>query len=153
MAVVFAVLASYLLSRTLVPNMAHFLLKSEVDLSQRGLEGEEAHGKGPFWRVHYLFNRLFESLRFRYIGLLDWSLRHRGRVLTAFMAISVASFGLAWLVGKDFFPNVDSGQMKLHARAPAGTRIEQTEVRFSAIEREIRNAIPPNELDTIIDNI
>ena len=153
MAVVFAMLASYLLSRTLVPTMAHFLLKSEVDLYQRGLEGEEAHGQGLFWRLHYLFNRLFESLRFRYIGLLDWSLRHRGRVLTAFMAISIASFGLAWLVGKDFFPDVDSGQMKLHARAPAGTRIEQTEVRFSAIEREIRAAIPAGELDTIIDNI
>jgi multidrug efflux pump subunit AcrB len=153
MAVVFAMLASYLLSRTLVPTMAHHLLKSEVELYQRGLEGEAEGGKGPFWRIHYLFNRLFESLRFRYIGLLDWSLRHRGRVLTAFMAISIASFGLAWLVGKDFFPNVDSGQMKLHARAPAGTRIEQTEVRFSAIEREIRNAIPSGELDTIIDNI
>jgi multidrug efflux pump subunit AcrB len=153
MAVVFAMLASYLLSRTLVPTMAHFLLKSEVDLYQRGLEGEEAHGQGLFWRLHYLFNRLFESLRYRYIGLLDWSLQHRGLVLTAFMAISIASFGLTWLVGKDFFPNVDSGQMKLHARAPAGTRIEQTEVRFSAIEREIRAAIPAGELDTIIDNI
>jgi multidrug efflux pump subunit AcrB len=153
MAVVFAMLASYLLSRTLVPTMAHHLLKSEVDLYQQGEEGETAGGKGLFWRIHYLFNRLFEALRFRYIGLLDWSLRHRGGVLTAFMAISIASFGLAWLVGKDFFPNVDSGQMKLHARAPAGTRIEQTEVRFSAIEREIRNAIPASELDTIIDNI
>ncbi len=153
MAVVFAMLASYLLSRTLVPTMAHYLLQSEVDLYQQGEEGEAAGGKGLFWRLHYLFNRLFESLRYRYIGLLDWSLRHRGPVLAAFMALSIASFGLAWLVGKDFFPNVDSGQMKLHARAPAGTRIEQTEVRFSAIEREIRDAIPSSELDTIIDNI
>ena len=153
MAVVFAMLASYLLSRTLVPTMAHHLLKSEVELYQRGTDGEEAHGTGLFWRIHHLFNRVFEALRFRYIGLLDWSLRHRGGVLTAFMAISVASLGLAWLVGKDFFPNVDSGQMKLHARAPAGTRIEQTEVRFSAIEREIRAALPAGELDTIIDNI
>jgi len=151
MAVVFAMLASYLLSRTLVPTMAHYLLKSEVDLYQQG--GETAGGKGLFWSLHHIFNRLFESLRYRYIGLLDWSLRHRGPVLTAFMVISVASLGLAWLVGKDFFPNVDSGQMKLHARAPAGTRIEQTEVRFSAIEREIRAAIPANEFDTIIDNI
>jgi multidrug efflux pump subunit AcrB len=151
MAVVFAMLASYLLSRTLVPTMAHYLLKSEVDLYQA--EGESSGGKGLFWRLHHIFNRFFETLRFRYIGLLDWSLRRRGRVLTAFMAISIASLGLAWLVGKDFFPNVDSGQMKLHARAPAGTRIEQTEVRFSAIEREIRAAIPASELDTIIDNI
>ncbi len=138
MAVVFAMLASYLLSRTLVPTMVNHLLKSEAHLYQQGTHGETAAGRGLFWRMHRIFNGLFERLRYRYIGLLDWSLRHRGRVLTAFMAVSIASLGLAWLVGKDFFPNVDSGQMKLHARAPAGTRIEQTEVRFSAIEHEIR---------------
>ncbi|PWU02994.1 MAG: RND transporter [Terriglobia bacterium] len=149
MAVVFAMLASYLLSRTLVPTMAHSLLRSEVDYYREG-----GHvGKGVFWAIHHLFNAMFESLRFRYVGLLDWSLRHRAGVLIAFMAVSVASLGLARLVGQDFFPNVDSGQMKLHARGPVGTRIEETEVRFSAIEREIRNAIPANELDTIIDNI
>jgi multidrug efflux pump subunit AcrB len=153
MAVVFAMLASYLLSRTLVPTMAHYLLKSEVDLYQHGIDGETSGGKGVFWRVHHIFNGLFESLRFRYIGLLDWSLRHRGPVLTAFMAISIASLGLAWLVGEDFFPTVDSGQMRLHARAPAGTRLEQTEVRFAAIEREIRNVIPAGEMDTVIDNL
>jgi multidrug efflux pump subunit AcrB len=153
MAVVFAMLASYLLSRTLVPTMVNHLLGSEAHLYQQGAHGETPGGRGLFWRLHYTFNRVFESLRYRYIGLLDWSLRHRGRVLTAFMAISIASLGLAWLVGKDFFPNVDSGQMKLHARAPAGTRIEQTEVRFSAIEREIRNVVPVDEMDTIIDNI
>jgi multidrug efflux pump subunit AcrB len=152
MAVVFAMLASYLLSRTLVPTMVNHLLKTEAHLYQQGAHGETAGGRGAIWRAHYIFNALFESLRYRYIGLLDWSLRHRARVLTAFMTISIASLGLAWLVGKDFFPNVDSGQMKLHARAPAGTRIEQTEVRFSAIEREIRSAIP-DEMDNIIDNI
>jgi len=153
MAVVFAMLASYLLSRTLVPTMVAHLLKIEAHLYQQGAHGETAGGRGVIWRAHYIFNALFESLRYRYIGLLDWSLRHRARVLTAFMAISIASLGLAWLVGKDFFPNVDSGQMKLHARAPAGTRIEQTEVRFAAIEREIRAAIPADEMDNIIDNI
>ena len=153
MAVVFAMLASYLLSRTLVPTMANYLLGSEADLYKQGEGGEAAGGKGVFWRVHYLFNILFEGLRYRYVGLLDWSLRHRGPVLIAFMAFSLASLGLASLIGKDFFPSVDSGQMKLHARAPAGTRIEETEVRFAAIESEIRNAIPANELATIIDNI
>ncbi len=153
MAVVFAMLASYLLSRTLVPTMAHHLLKSEVSMYQLGIEGESAGGKGVFWRVHHWFNGLFERLRFRYIGLLDWSLRHRGPVLTSFGVVFIASLGLLWLVGEDFFPTVDSGQMKLHARAPAGTRIEETEVRFAEIEREIRAAIPANEIDTIIDNI
>jgi multidrug efflux pump subunit AcrB len=153
MAVVFAMLASYLLSRTLVPTMMAYLLGSEIKLYQHGTDGEPARGKGVLWRVHHLFNVLFEKLRFRYIGLLDWSLGHRGWVLTAFMAVSIASLGLGWLVGEDFFPNVDSGQMRLHARGPAGTRIEETEVRFAALEREIRSAIPSHEIDMLIDNI
>jgi multidrug efflux pump subunit AcrB len=153
MAVVFAMLASYFLSRTLVPTMVAFLLKSEVELYQRGAHGETAGGRGLIWRAHYLFNALFEKLRFRYVGLLHWSLAHRAPVLTAFMVLSVASLGLVWLVGEDFFPNVDSGQMRLHVRAPAGTRIEQTELRFSAVEHEIRNALPSDEIDTLIDNI
>jgi multidrug efflux pump subunit AcrB len=153
MAVVFAMLASYFLSRTLVPTMVNYLLKSEAHLYQQGSHGETAGGKGVIWRVHYLFNGLFERLRYRYVGLLDWSLRHRGPVLGAFMAISFGSLGLAWLVGQDFFPNVDSGQMKLHVRCPAGTRIEQTELKFTDIEREIREAIPKDELEEMIDNI
>src|SRR5207249_1320248 len=153
MAVVFAMLASYLLSRTLVPTMMAYLLQSEADLYPEGLEGESPRGKGIFWRCHHVFNTLFEALRFRYMGLLDWSLRNRGRVLTAFMVFSVASLGLAGLVGEDFFPNVDSGQMRLHARGPAGTRIEETEARFAALEREIRDVIPSREIDTLIDNI
>jgi len=153
MAVVFAMLASYLLSRTLVPTMIRAMLKSEVQMYRDGVEGETKSGKGPIWRAHYIFNALFEKLRFRYMGLLDWSLHHRGRVLTAFFALTVASFGLVFLIGQDFFPDVDSGQMKLHARGPAGTRIEETEVRFSAIEREVRDTIPERELESIIDNI
>ena len=153
MAVVFAMLASYFLSRTLVPTMVAFLLKSEVELYQRGAHGETAGGKGVIWRAHYLFNTLFEKLRFRYVGLLHWSLAHRAPVLTAFMVLSVGSLGLVWLVGEDFFPDVDSGQMRLHVRAPAGTRIEQTELRFSAVEREIRNVIPSDEIDSLIDDI
>jgi multidrug efflux pump subunit AcrB len=153
MAVVFAMLASYLLSRTLVPTMAHFLLRSEVEMYQQGIDGEAKHGKGVFWSLHYWFDGLFERLRFRYLGLLDWSLRHRAPVLGAFLVFAIGSIGLVWLIGEDFFPNVDSGQMRLEARAPAGTRLEQTEVRFAAIEREIRNVIPAGEMDTLIDNI
>jgi multidrug efflux pump subunit AcrB len=100
-----------------------------------------------------VFNALFERLRFRYVGLLDWSLRHRGSVLIAFMGVSIASLGLIWLVGEDFFPNVDSGQMRLHARCPAGTRIEETELRFAAIEHEIRQVIPADEVEELLDNI
>jgi CzcA family heavy metal efflux pump len=149
LAVVFAMAASYLLSRTLVPTLAAYLLKAEADLFEEG----NHTGRGIFWRLHYVFNGFFERLRFRYLGLLDWSLRHRAGVLTAFMGVSLASLGLVFLVGQDFFPVVDSGQIKLHVRGPAGTRIEQTEQRFSDIEREIRKVIPPAELETILDNI
>jgi len=153
MAVVFAMLASYLLSRTLIPTMVHHLLKSELDFYRHGTHGDAAGQKGALRRVHAVFNRVFERLRVRYIGLLGWSLRHRGPVLAAFMTFFIASMGLAPLIGEDFFPDVDSGQMRLQARAPAGTRIEQTEVRFAQIEQELRAAIPPEELDALTDNI
>ncbi len=153
MAVVFAMLASYLLSRTLIPTMVHYLLKSEVELYREGRHGKSEGSTGLLWRVNSVFNGLFERLRFRYIGLLNWSLQHRAQVLSGFMAVSIASLGLAWLVGEDFFPDVDSGQMRLDARAPAGTRLEETEVRFAAIEHEIRDVIPASEMDTLIDNI
>jgi multidrug efflux pump subunit AcrB len=124
MAVVFAMLASYLLSRTLVPTMMAYLLESEMYRRQARRRYQPG---GIFWRVHHLFNRGFEALRFRYVGLLDWSLRHRGRTLPPSWRFFAASLGLGWLVGEDFFPTVDSGQMRLHARGPAGTRIEETE--------------------------
>jgi multidrug efflux pump subunit AcrB len=152
MAVVFAMLASYLLSRTLVPTMMAYLLGAELHLYREGSEGEPAGGS-LLWRAHHRFNALFERLRFRYVGLLDWSLRHRGPVLTVFMIFCIVSLGLVWLVGEDFFPNVDSGQMRLHARGPAGMRIEETEARFAALEREIRAVIPADELEMLIDNI
>jgi len=151
MAVVFAMMASYLLSRTLVPTMMAYLLGSEI--RAEAMEGANARRKGIFVRGHELFNAAFEALRFRYVGLLDWSLRHRGRVLLVFGTFFLGSLGLGWLVGQDFFPSVDSGQMRLHARGPAGTRIEETERRFADIENEIRAAIPPDEIEMLIDNI
>jgi multidrug efflux pump subunit AcrB len=149
MAVVFAMSASYLLSRTLVPTMMAYMLQSEAAAHN----GAVQRRKGFLARIPQGFNSLFEKLRYRYVGLLAWSLQHRGLVLTSFMALSVASLGLVFLIGQDFFPNVDSGQMRLHARCPAGTRIEETEVRFAELEREIRSVIPPEELDMLIDNI
>src|SRR6185312_13526829 len=153
LAVVFALLASYLLSRTLVPTMMAYLLGSELDLYRDAPGESPVTRRGLIWRAHHLFNTQFEKLRFRYLGLLDWALRHRGPFLVVSLGFCVASLGLAFLVGEDFFPDVDSGQMRLHARGPAGTRIEETEARFAAIEREIRAVIPVNELDMLIDNI
>jgi len=153
LAVVFAMLASYLLSRTLIPTMVHHMLRPEMKLYAMGEHGETAGGTGFIWRAHYLFNRRFEMFRSSYSSLLHWSLDHRIAVLAGFTIFSLGSLGLAPLIGSDFFPTVDSGQMRLHAQAPAGTRIEQTELIFAAIEREIRQVIPSREIDTIIDNI
>ena len=153
MAVVFAMMASYLLSRTLIPTMVHYMLKPEVALYAAGEHGETAGGKGFIWRVHYLFNRRFELMRSSYTSLLHWCLDHRAPVLAGFGVFIFASMFLAVFIGRDFFPTVDSGQMRLHARAPAGTRLEETELRFAAIEDAIREVIPPREIDTVIDNI
>ena len=150
MAVVFAMLASYGLSRTLVPTMVHHLLRKEAAVYQTGGHGG---GKGILGKVHRGANVLFERLRYRYMGLLDFSLRHRGPVLVGFLAVSFGSLGLAGLVGRDFFPDVDAGQLRLHTRCAPGTRIEQTEVRLAEVEQEIRNTLPDGEVETILDNI
>ena len=153
MAVVYAMMASYLLSRTLIPNMVHYLLRPEMKLYIMGEHGETAGGTGLIWRVHYVFNRQFERLRSFYVSLLDMALDHRKVVLATFLLFALGSVGLVHFIGSDFFPTVDSGQLRMHARTPAGTRIEQAEVVFGQIEDEIRRVVPGNELGTIIDNI
>jgi multidrug efflux pump subunit AcrB len=153
MAVVYAMLASYLLSRTLIPNMVHYMLRPEMKLYILGEEGEAAGGQGIIWQAHHLFNHQFDRLKAFYTSLLDWALDRRKAVLVGFLFFTLASTGLIKFIGSDFFPTVDSGQLRLHARAPAGTRIEETEVIFGRIEDQIRNVIPPNQIDTIIDNI
>src|SRR5664280_431353 len=151
MAVVFAMMASYFLSRTLVPTMVHYMLRSEVKIYALGEHAEG--GTGLIWRAHYIFNRRFELMRASYSSLLHWCLDHRLPVLGGFFLFVAGSLCLSPLVGRDFFPTVDSGAMRLHARAPAGTRIEKTEQIFAAIENEIRQVVPPKEIENIIDNI
>lgn len=149
MAVVFAMAASYFLSRTLVPTMVHRMLRSEVAVYHAG--GHD--GAGILWSLHRGVNSLFERLRYRYVGLLDFSLRHRAPVLLAFLLFSLGSLGLVRMIGQDFFPDVDAGTLRLHARTAPGTRIEQTELRFADVEQEIRNTLPAGEIDTILNNI
>jgi len=151
MAVVFAMMASYFLSRTLVPTMVHYLLRSEVKLHSLG--ADEEGGTGLIWRAHYIFNRRFELMRASYSSLLHWCLDHRLPVLGGFFLFIAGSLCLAPLIGRDFFPTVDSGAMRLHARAPSGTRVEETEQIFAAVENEIRQVVPPREITDIIDNI
>jgi len=146
-AVVFAMLASYLLSRTLVPTMAKYLLRS-LD------EHKSAHEGNLLVRLQVRFEEAFERFRNRYRELLEWCLVRPRTFLLAFLAICVVSLGILipWL-GQDFFPAVDSGQFKLHMRARTGTRIEETARLCDLVEQSIRQQIPSDELDTIIDNI
>lgn len=146
LAVAFAMLASYLLSRTIVPTMVDYLLPAEL---QHG-HGEE---QGWFGRWHAGFERQFEQFRELYVSLLNWNLRHRTYVFLAFAGVIISGVvALPW-VGRDFFPTVDTGQFRLHVRAPAGTRVEQTEQYFSQVENAIREIIPHDEVDLVIDNI
>ena len=148
-AVVFAMLASYMLSRTVVPTMAKYLL--------RGHEHDAEHTKpsrNPLVRMQLRFEKAFERLRDRYHGVLERCLHHRRAFLIAFFAFCLGSLALIvpWL-GQDFFPSVDSGSFNLHVRAPTGTRIEETARLCDLIERSIRRQLPPGEISNIIDNI
>jgi multidrug efflux pump subunit AcrB len=237
MAVVFAMLTSYLLSRTLVPTMVHYLLSAEVEMyggvidrndphqvhAQHAKEAREhgqpcpeadlefpdkckrwlcgstgwaigalliaaiaavlvwqrewttAHWVGLtqtvmaiaavvlllwliatfnlLWRVHHAFNRQFEKLRRYYGGLLAWALDNRGWVVTAFILLVVFSLPLYLIVGTDFFPSVDAGQIRLHVRCPPGTRIEETERYYAKVEDSIRKIMRPQDVSVILDNM
>ncbi|HVN22063.1 MAG TPA: efflux RND transporter permease subunit [Bryobacteraceae bacterium] len=155
MGVAFAMMTSYLLTRTIVPTLVHYMLHSELDLYQAG-EGADtpaSRSAGPIWRVHQAFERKFEKFRDRYLRLLEWVLAHRLVTGAAFLAFALASAGLITIVGQNFFPYVDAGQMRLHVLTPTGTRIEEAASVFSSIDNEIRRVIPPQELDSILDNI
>jgi multidrug efflux pump subunit AcrB len=228
LAVVFAMLTSYLLSRTLVPTMVHYLLASEVEMYGGLLDQSDPHARrhqmhqgdprlthahytvaeslrwsvkyfgialaataivagiaigsvpemvsllaiagvawlavatlryvlqnGLIWKFNERFNRQFEKLRRFYGGLLAWSLQHRAAVLGVFVLLVASSLTLVafGLIGKDFFPTVDAGQIRLHVRAAPGTRIEQTERIFAEVETIIKGDIPHGEIDTLLDNI
>jgi len=150
-AVVFAMLASYLLSRTLVPTMARFLLREHTEEERR--EKTES-SRNPFVRMQGRFEAGFGRLRGRYYRLLQLALRRRKPFVACFLAACVLSGAalLPW-VGEDFFPSVDSGEFKLHLRAPTGTRIEDVAALCDEVEKDIRREIPASELRTIIDNI
>jgi multidrug efflux pump subunit AcrB len=152
MAVVFAMIASYVLSRTLVPTMALFLLKRH-DPGAEGADGAARPSRNPLARFQRGFVARFEGARGVYQGLLGMALAHRRAFVVGFLGVVIASFGLAPLLGANFFPSVDSGQITLHVRPPVGTRIEDASAMFGDIERQIRQTIPPNELASIVDNI
>jgi multidrug efflux pump subunit AcrB len=154
MAVIFAMLASYLLSRTIVPTMVQFLLVEEAKMySEGGADGHASGGTGPVWRVYNAFNHVFEHFRERYHQVLESALVHRRMVALAAAVFCIGSMVLVPFIGQDFFPRVDAGQIRLHVRAPAGTRIEETEQLVAAVDRLVRVVVPPKELIGILDNI
>jgi multidrug efflux pump subunit AcrB len=146
-AVVFAMLASYLLSRTIVPTMAKYLLRNEKSHSL-------APSRNILVRLQQSFEAAFDRMREGYRNLLERCLDHRQAFLVAFFVACLGSLALIvpWL-GQDFFPGVDAGSFKLHMRAPTGMRIEDTAFLADEVESSIRKQIPANELASIIDNI
>src|SRR5260370_2341697 len=145
-AVIFAMLASYLLSRTVVPMMVKYLLRHDCT--------NDAECRNPFVLMPARFEEAFERLRERYHGLLEFCLHHRRTFLVAFLYACVGSLVLIipWL-GRDFSPTIDSGSFNLHMRAPTGLRIEETARLCDLVERSIRQQLPPGEIANIIDNI
>ena len=143
-AVIFAMLASYVLSRTLVPTLAVYLLRMKE------------HGALPqniFARFQQGFERGFQAIRASYERLLATLVEQRKLFVPAFLLLCLAAFLLLPWLGQDFFPAVDSGQFTLHLRAPTGTRIEETARLCDQVEASIRQTVPPNEMDGILDNI
>jgi multidrug efflux pump subunit AcrB len=142
LSVVFSMLASYLLSRTLVPSLARLLMENEKE------DHASLMGRFNAWR-----DRKFDAFRDSYTGVLQLVLAHRGMVLTFSVVLLACSAALPFVIGLDFFPAVDAGQLRMHFRAPIGTRIEETERMVAQVEDHIRKVIPAAELDTVTTNI
>jgi multidrug efflux pump subunit AcrB len=157
-AVMFAMIASFILSRTLVPTMAMYLLKPHASAGPHaeGTAGEPPAplpSRNPFARFYHGFTDRFDRLREGYRNLLALALAHRRVFVIGFLGAVVVSFAFVPFLGENFFPSVDSGQITLHVRPPVGTRIEDSSALFGRIERQIRQTIPPRELGSIVDNI
>src|SRR5207245_353052 len=129
---------SLLLSRTLVPVMVKYLIRSH--------EGEKPK-RNLFMRIQQSFEKHFENFRQGYVDALAWSLQNRATVFALFGLLVGSAFVILSVVGRDFFPTVDAGQFRLHVNAPSGTRLEQSEQVFSRVEDAIREVVPPHDLD------
>jgi CzcA family heavy metal efflux pump len=156
-AVVFAMLASYLLSRTLVPTLVMYLLRGhEHESHGEGVNGVNKKGRGLFaWlsRLQQAFEAWFARVREGYHQTLALCLHHRRIFITGFLGFCIASMGLVFFLGEDFFPPVDAGIFRMHVRARAGLRLEETARLCDEIEKVLRQEIPKDELVTILDNI
>jgi CzcA family heavy metal efflux pump len=147
-AVVFAMIGSFVLSRTLVPTLASYLLRGQAQH-----EHKPARGGNLFIRFLRGFETQFERMRGRYRELLSMALARPWPFVAAFLAVVIVSFSLVPWLGQNFFPSTDSGQIKLHVRAQTGTRIEETARLCDQVENAVRRAIPSSQLESIVDNI
>ena len=147
-AVVFAMLASYILSRTLVPTLVMYMMANH-----HGHTKSASENTSLFKKIHLSFERGFELFRAHYIVLLSHFLTHRLRYGVAFMIFFLASLALTPFLGRDLFPAVDAGQIRLHVRAPSGTRIEEMPDLIDQIEQVIRTKIPTDQLGDVLDII
>ena len=144
-AVSFAMLASYLLSRTLIPTLVMYIM--------RGHEHREGQPKTFLGRFQRGFERKFEDFRRGYESLLETTIDHRGAFITGFLIFCILSLGIYFFLGEDFFPQVDAGLLRLHVRARPGLRVEETAKLCDQIENALRQEIPAGQLQTVLDNI
>jgi multidrug efflux pump subunit AcrB len=149
-AVMFAMICSFILSRTLVPTMANYLLKPHRSHLE---DGARAASRNPLVRVQLAFETGFEHIREGYRRALELALGRRTAFIAGFLAFVAASFLLTPYLGRDFFPSVDTGQILMHARVRVGTRVEESAKQFAEIEAVIRTIIPPTELSALVDNV
>jgi multidrug efflux pump subunit AcrB len=154
LSVMLAMTFSFILSRTLVPTMAKFLLKPHAPhTDMHGNNTRLPPTRNPIMRFQRSFEAGFEKFRAGYKDLLQLSLAHRLPIVAGFMGFVLATFALVPYLGTNFFPDVDGGQILIHARVPVGTRVEETAARFARIEDAIRQVIPEQEIETLVDNI
>ncbi len=159
-AVVFAMIASFVLSRTLVPTLANYLLRDhpgahsvEVAGTHDADAGHKPPSHNPLIRFQHGFEQRFEAFRRGYRSLLVLALENRVRFIVGFMVVVLLSFALTPFLGRNFFPDIDAGQINLHVRAPTGTRLEQTSAEFDHVEQAIRQVIPAGQVASIVNNI
>jgi multidrug efflux pump subunit AcrB len=155
-AVVFALIGSFTLSRTLVPTLANYLMRGQHgghSHPEPRTEAEPVRSRNPLKRFQQAFEHQFARVRERYRSLLVLAFRRPKTFMVGFLACVLLSFGLWPFLGENFFPTVDSGQILMHVRAQAGTRIEEAARLFDLIEQTVRRTIPPDQIDNIVDNI
>ena len=152
-AVMSAMVWSFILSRTLVPTMAKYMLRKHAAALGHGHGGPRLASRNPLVSLQRGFEVRFERARNTYRELLALAMRHRLAFMTCFLAFVVGTFALAPYLGRDFFPSVDDGRILMHVRAPVGTRVEETARKFAEIEKVVRQIIPPDELAALVDNI